>query len=65
MDFQATYFLSLAEDEKNWRGVCLYPRRSADSGLVDAAEAGPLLVVRRGEAQDTELIMHLLGLLHR
>ena len=50
MDFQVneqTYFLSLAEDEKQWEVFVSTPAGAMSIPVyVDAAEAGPLVVIQ-------------------
>jgi hypothetical protein len=50
MDFQVneqTYFLSLAEDEKQWEVFVATPAGAMSIPVyVDAAESGPLVVVQ-------------------
>jgi hypothetical protein len=50
MDFQVneqTYFLSLAEDEKEWEVFVATPAGAMSIPVyVDAAESGPLVVIQ-------------------
>jgi hypothetical protein len=53
MDFQVneqTYFLSLAEDEKQWEVFVATPAGAMSIPVyVDAAESGPLVVIQEGK----------------
>jgi hypothetical protein len=53
MDFQVneqTYFLSLAEDEKQWEVFVSTPAGTMSIPVyVDAAESGPLVVIQEGK----------------
>ena len=59
MDFQVheqTYFLSLAEDEKQWEVFVATPTGARPMPVyVDAPKSGPLGRVTRREAEDAEL----------
>jgi len=55
MDFQVneqTYFLSLAEDDKQWEVFVSTPAGAMPIPVyVDAAEAGPLVVLQEGKGR--------------